>query len=140
MKAPGFSLPDTRGKMVKLSDYKGKLVVMPFFATWCPPCRKEMPTIQKLYEELKSNKKIAIIAVGIDRGGKDKIISFAKENGLTFKILVDEDNKVANSYGVSNIPTVFIIDKKGRIIEKVVGSRDWSDKETVDKIKAFAGR
>jgi peroxiredoxin len=119
-----FNLPDLSGKAVKLSDYRGKLVLLNFWASWCPPCREEMPSLQKLHEKLKE-KKFALLAVSIDRGGNPPLKSFIDRGGYTFQVLLDPEGRVASRYQVISIPTTFVIDRQGKIVERILGGRDW---------------
>jgi len=122
--APNFLLKDLAGKKVKLSDYRGKIVFLNFWATWCPPCRAEMPSIQTLF---KQQKKLKILAVSLDQGATAAVKSFVVENHYTFTVLHDLDGKVASRYHIMGIPTTFILNKRGIIVDKMVGSREWSD-------------
>ncbi len=117
-----FTLKDLQGKTVKLSDQKGKVVFLNFWASWCPPCREEMPSIERLHRRL-DGKDFIILAVSLDQGD---IHQFVKEGKYSFRILLDPEGRVGREYGVTGIPTTFIIDKKGIIRQKAVGSRDWS--------------
>lgn len=129
-----FTLADLEGVKVKLSDYKGKVVFLNFWATWCPPCRREMPSMQELHEKLKK-KDFIMLAVSIDRTGLSAVGPFVEKNGYTFKVLVDPSGKAASKYRVSSIPATFIIDKEGKIIDRVIGGRDWSSASVVKMLK-----
>lgn len=128
-----FKLIDLSGAAVKLSDYKGKVIFLNFFATWCPPCREEMPSLQALYEKMKG-KDFEMLAVSLDRAGASVVMPFIKKGGYTFKVLLDPEGRVASQYQIFSIPTTFILNKQGKIVEKVIGARDWSEKSFVDKI------
>ena len=131
--ATPFVLKDLNGKSVSLASYRGNIVLLNFWASWCPPCRSEMPSIQKLYEKM-AGKKFVILAVSVERAPKGKIASFISENGYTFPVLLDDGGKVSSAYGITSIPTTYLLDKKGQILKKEVGSRDWSDPEIIDKL------
>jgi len=120
--AADFTLTDLSGQEIKLSDYRGKTVFLNFWATWCPPCRQEMPSIQSLYQKT-AGKDMEILAVSLDRGD---IRSFVEQGKYSFKILPDPKGEIGRQYGVTGIPTTFIIDKNGVIKQRAVGSRDWS--------------
>lgn len=122
---PAFILPDLSGKPVSLADHKGKTIFLNFWAVRCPPCREEMPSMQKLHEKL-GGKDLIILAVALDEEGKAKVKPFIEKGGYTFKILLDPEGRVASKYNVWNIPTTFIIDKKGKVVRRVVGPRDWA--------------
>lgn len=129
-----FTLSDLSGKPVKLSDYRGKVVMLNFWASWCPPCRSEMPAMQKLNEKM-AGKPFAIVAVNLEKGAGDAVRKFIAKNGYTFKVLLDDKGEVAARYSIYSIPTTFIIDKKGKVVDKLIGARDWlSD----DYLKAWS--
>ena len=120
---PGFTLPDLEGRMHTLDDLKGKVVVLNFWATWCPPCIEEMPSLEKLHEALAS-KGLAVVAVSVDERFSD-IEQFVDEWNLTFTVLHDNGMKVSRSYQTFKYPETYIIDRNGRLKSKVVGERDW---------------
>lgn len=123
--APDFELKTLDGKTARLSDYKGKKVILNFWATWCPPCQAEMPHMQKFYENNK-DKGIEILAVNLtsmDKGIED-INAFKEEFGLTFPIPLDEEGNIGEQYQAFTIPTSYIVDSKGIIRKKVVGPMD----------------
>ena len=128
--APDFTLPQIGslgGKMVKLSDYKGRVVFVNFWATWCKPCEEEMPSMQVMYVALKKQyPNFEILAVSIDKGDPDIVESFAKKYEVTFPILHDRNGKIKEIYKTTGVPETFIIDQNGIIAEKVWGPRDWS--------------
>lgn len=134
--APDISLMDLSGKAVKLSDYKGKVVFLNFFATWCHPCREEMPSMERLNKAL-SLKDFKMIAVSIDRSDTGQIKNFIKKGGFSFLVLHDKEGSFAELYGVYSIPATFIIDKKGRIAQRVIGSRQWDSSENLAFIRSM---
>lgn len=134
--ASDFNLPDLSGQSIRLSDYRGKVVFLNFWATWCPPCRSEMPSMQRLYEKLKDND-FEMLAVSTDRQGKSAVKSLVEKGGYTFKILLDPEGKVASQYDIVSIPTTFIIDESGKVISKVIGSRDWAAESTIKWISSL---
>jgi peroxiredoxin len=125
--APDFTLSTLEGEPVKLSDYKGKKVILNFWATWCPPCKAEMPHMQNFYEQNKDNG-IEIVAVNLTNldNGKNAIENFAKDNQLTFSIPLDEKGTIGMQYQAFTIPTSYIIDSTGVITKKIVGPMDES--------------
>jgi peroxiredoxin len=129
VKAADFKLQDLNGKEVSLSDFKGKKVLLNFWATWCPPCKAEMPDIEKLYQETK-NSDFVILAVNL---GEDKqtVKSFMDKNKYDFRILLDSDKDVAIKYNIVSIPTSFFIDEKGTIILKKIGPMN------IDEMKSY---
>ena len=116
--APDFSLKALDGKTYKLSDLKGKVVLLDFWATWCPPCREELPIIEKLHQEFKDKN---LVVLGISNEDRQTIENFLKNNRLTFPILIDEREKVGKSYKVVAIPRVLLIDKTGKIRKDILG-------------------
>lgn len=123
--APEFELTTLDGKAVKLSDYRGKKVILNFWATWCPPCKAEMPHMQNFYEE-NQDKGVEILAVNLtnmDKGMED-IKTFVKDYGLTFPIPLDEEGVAGTTYQAFTIPTSYILDENGVITKKIVGPMD----------------
>ncbi|MGG3989874.1 thiol-disulfide oxidoreductase ResA [Bacillus smithii] len=117
--APDFVLKDLHGKEHKLSDYKGKGVFLNFWGTWCEPCKKEMPDLEKVGKEYKS-KGVEILAVNV--GEPDLVVKkFAEQYHLTFPIMIDGNKEVLRAYGVDPLPTTFLIDSKGRVKEVIIG-------------------
>ena len=131
--APNFSLSGLDGKMINIADYKGKVVFLNIWATWCPPCVQEMPSMEKLYQELK-DEEFEILAVSIDASGDEAVIPFMKEYGLSFPALLDTNSSIKSLYQTTGVPETFIIDKDGIIADKIIGPRDWA---TPDVIRYF---
>ncbi len=125
--APDFTLTDQYGNEHTLSDYQGKTVFLNFWATWCPPCRSEMPEIQKLYEDYGSNEE-DLIVLGIaapgygDEGTVEEITEFLNENEYTFPVVMDETGEMFYRYGISAFPTTFMIDAGGNVYGYVQGA------------------
>jgi cytochrome c biogenesis protein CcmG/thiol:disulfide interchange protein DsbE len=121
--APDFTLNDLDGKPFRMSDTKGNVVILDFWATWCPPCRMEIPHFEALYRQYRANG-LEIVGVALDRGGAKVVKPFVKDAGVTYPVVIG-DQATANAYGgIRGIPTTFIIDRQGRIVEKAVGYRD----------------
>ena len=118
--APDFTLETLDGEQVSLSDLRGKVVLVNIWATWCNPCREEMPYMERQYQNLK-DKPFEILAVSQDRLGETEVEPFVKEYELTFPILLDPDKKVGSLFQSSKFPESFIIGKDGVIVERVVG-------------------
>ena len=128
--APNFTFPGLDGKIVSLADFKGKVVFVNIWATWCPPCREEMPSMEKLYRELKGDG-FEILAVSIDASGATAVALFMKEYKLNFPALLDPGGTIKNLYGTTGVPESFIVNKEGMIEEIVIGPRDWFTPEVV---------
>ncbi|HXN85421.1 MAG TPA: TlpA disulfide reductase family protein [Candidatus Binataceae bacterium] len=134
--ASDFKLEDAfTGQTVSLSSLKGKVVFLNVWATWCGPCREEMPSMETLYDELKSNKDFVMLAVSQDTKGKSAVVPYVEKNGYHFKILLDPENKVGDSYSVSGVPETFIIDRKGRIVAHHMGAFDWSRPDVKEALR-----
>ncbi|EOO32525.1 Thiol:disulfide interchange protein tlpA [Bacillus cereus VD133] len=136
--APDFTLTKLDGTNVKLSDLKGKKVILNFWATWCGPCQQEMPDMEAFYKEHKEN--VEILAVNYTPsekgGGEEKVSNFAKEKGITFPILLDKNIDVTTAYKVITIPTSYFIDTKGVIQDKFIGPMTQKEMEKrVAKLK-----
>lgn len=125
--APDFTLKDLDGNTVSLRELRGKVVFLNFWATWCPPCRLEMPTMERLHVEL-NDQGLVILAVNY-REGPEEIQAFLKQHDLTFTALVDEKAEVFELYKAWSLPTTYLINKKGEIVGRVIGYRDWHSKE-----------
>jgi peroxiredoxin len=128
--APNFTLPGLDGKMVSLSDYKGHVVLVNIWATWCPPCVDEMPSMEKLYRKLK-NENFEILAVSIDALGEKVVAPFMKKYNLNFPVLMDPDGTIKTLYQTTGVPESFIINKDGILVEKIIGPRNWTAPEVV---------
>lgn len=127
--APAFTLKRFDGKAVKLSDYRGKIVFLNFWATWCEPCKEEMPSMQRLYQKMQG-KPFEILAISLDQGGKSAVDTFLKQTELplTFQILHDPEQATSkNLYRTTGVPESFIIGKDGKVIKHVIGSYEWDN-------------
>jgi len=128
--APDFTVRDLAGQEVKLSSLKGKVVLVNFWATWCPPCREEIPSMVKLNQSM-SGKQFQMLAISIDEGGKAAVENFFKKSGMTLPAFLDTEGAVARSYGTTGVPETFIVDKTGIIQKKIVGGMDWSSPDVI---------
>jgi peroxiredoxin len=124
--AAPFALEDLNGRLVTLGDLHGKIVFLNVWATWCGPCREEMPSIETLYDDFKDNKDLVILAVSQDTQGRSAVKPYVEKNGYHFEVLLDPENKVGESYDVGGVPETFIIDRDGRIVAHHMGAFDWS--------------
>ena len=126
--APNFQLRDMNGRIVSLSDLRGKVVLLNFWATWCGPCRVEMPAMERLYRAY-DRKDFEILAVSTDAQGVAVTRPFQQENKLTFPILHDADFRVGLSYGARTLPMTFMVDREGIVRQHIFGARDWEAPE-----------
>jgi len=135
--APDFALEDLQGNTIRLSDFRGKTVLVNFWATWCPPCRAEMPHLQKFYEDYRS-RDVVILGVNLTPTEKnaDRVREFANERQLTFPVVLDEEGAVMNAYKVVSYPTTFLLDAGGVIREIFHGPMQYDKmKEAVSRIQ-----
>ncbi|MDH5405631.1 MAG: TlpA family protein disulfide reductase [Candidatus Aminicenantes bacterium] len=120
--APDFALPDLEGKTVKLSDFKGNVIILDFWATWCPPCVQEIPHFIELYEQYKENG-FQMIGIAIQSGSATNVKQFVEKHGINYPILMGNKEITREYGGINAIPTTFVIDRQGRIVEKYIGYR-----------------
>jgi peroxiredoxin len=125
-----FTLRDLHGRTVQLSALHGKVVFVNIWATWCQPCIDEMPTIQRLYDRLHAQG-LEVLAVSLDPLGEQVVAPFMRDYQLTFPALLDTTSSVERLYGTTGVPESFIVDKRGILVDKVVGPRDWSHPQII---------
>jgi thiol-disulfide isomerase/thioredoxin len=133
--APDFNLENLSGKRMSLKDFRGKVVFLNFWATWCVPCRDEMPVMEKLQREFK-DQGLVIVAVNF-REDNQAVRRFFKELGLTFESLLDPDGAVSEQYGASSLPLTYFIDRDGRFVGKAIGIRPWDRADFKDFIRGL---
>ena len=119
-KAPDFNLKDQYGVVHSLENYKGKVIFLNFWATWCPPCKKEMPDVESIYKEYEENKKDVVI-LGVNSEKENEVKKFLKDKGYTFPTVIDENSEVMRKYFIQAFPTSFVIDKEGNVYGYVMG-------------------
>jgi cytochrome c biogenesis protein CcmG/thiol:disulfide interchange protein DsbE len=124
--AANFTLESLNGDKVTLSALRGKVVFLNIWATWCPPCREEMPSLETLYDEFKNNKNFVMLAVSQDTKGRAAVLPYIQKHGYHFEVLLDPKNKVGEAYNVSGVPETFIIDRNGRIVAHHMGAFNWA--------------
>ena len=133
--APDFDTVDMEGKVWSLSKLKGQVVFLNFWATWCSPCREEMPSMQRLYTKLPKDKFEMIALFNNDK--KPVAKNFVAKLGLTIPILSDEYNFAGTKYGLTGLPETFIVDKKGVIREKFIGPAQWDSPENIQMLTKY---
>jgi len=127
--APPFTLADLGGKSLRLEEFRGKkAVVVNFWATWCVPCRDEMPTLERLWQERQGS--LEVLGVSVDVGDPERVKSFVRAVGVTFPILLDPEGKAGRPYRIRALPTSFVIDRSGVLRSREIGYRDWTSSET----------
>ncbi len=128
--APDFFFPGLDGKMIRLSDYRGKVVLVNIWATWCSPCVSEVSSMQKLYQELQGED-FEILAVSIDETGLKAVAPFMKAHKLSFPALIDSQGAIKNLYKATGVPESYIVDRRGILVQKIIGPLDWAAPEVL---------
>jgi peroxiredoxin len=123
-----FTLPDLSRNSIRLAELKGNVVLVNFFATWCAPCRDEMPTLEKVFRTYQ-NKGFLVLGVAGDSKGQEVVEPFVKKYGVTFPVVLDDENAVQRQYGVRGIPAVYLFDRQGKIATMYVGGANWDSAE-----------
>ena len=132
--APNFTLKNLDGNYVGLDNFKNQVVVLNFWATWCAPCRVEMPYFENLYRRYRS-RGLTVLAISLDKGNVEGIKSFVDEYALSFPILLDPDGKAERLYPSFTIPFTYVVDKFGRVSARVDGAKNWGSEETYEAIE-----
>jgi len=127
--APDFVVKNLRGGVTSLSQYRGKVVLINFWATWCEPCKMEMPSMEALYRSY-AREDFEMLAVSIDTIGEPPVRLFVEEFGFTFPVLMDNQFEVNDRYQVRVVPTSILIDRKGVVAQRFLGAKDWNSKES----------
>lgn len=128
--APEVNVIGLNGAPLKLTDLKGKVVMLNFWATWCPPCREEIPSLIALGKKMEG-KPFQLVAVSIDEGGKPAIESFFHSSGFALPAYTDPESRAAKTYGITGVPETFIINKSGIIVKKIIGPLSWDSPEVI---------
>jgi len=133
--APDFTLIDTNGKQHRLSDYRGKPVIINFWTTWCPPCREELPSMNRAWHTIREE---GVVMLAINMGeDEDTIFIFSADYPTDFPILMDQSGEVIEQWPVKGLPTTYVVAPDGRIAYRAIGSREWDDAGLLDKIRAL---
>ncbi|MBZ0251695.1 MAG: TlpA family protein disulfide reductase [Candidatus Methylomirabilis sp.] len=128
--APDFTLPDRSGKDWTLSTLQGRIVMVNFWATWCPPCVEEWPSMQKLYEQV-GGPDFEIVAISLDKLGDKVLDEFLGRGRFTIPVVLDPGNKIAAQYGTFRFPETYVLDRQGVVVHKFTGAVDWADPAAV---------
>jgi peroxiredoxin len=131
--AANFFLKTLDGQNRSLSQDKGNIILMNFWATWCPPCIREMPAMQRAYDKFK-DRGFQIIAISVDLGNSDAVRKFTESLKLNFQVLLDPENRVKQAYRVRALPTTYLIDRAGRVVAYGMGAREWDSEAAFDLI------
>lgn len=132
--APRFSLRNLKGNLEGLDDHSGKVIIVNFWATWCVPCVKEMPSFENLYRRYRSQG-LTLLAVSLDKGDPTKVQEFADKHKLSFPILLDTEGVAEKLYPSFSIPFTYVIDKQGRVVARVDGAKNWESSETFEAVE-----
>jgi peroxiredoxin len=124
--APDFTLSTLSGISLSWAELRGKVVLLNFWATWCVPCRKEMPAIEALYQRYK-DRGLEVVAISLDKGSTTVVEAFVKEVGVTYRVALDPSWATARTYGVRGLPATFLIDRAGNVVMRELGERDWME-------------
>ncbi len=135
--APDFALLDLDGEIHRLSDYQGKVVIVNFWATWCPPCRKEMPSMQRAWEQVK-DENIVILAVDVGES-EETVFAFLGLAPVEFPLLLDQDSKAITRWPVKGLPTTYVVDPEGRLAYRAIGGREWDDPGLLETVRQLHG-
>ena len=139
VQAVDFDLADLAGDIHSLQRYRGSVVFLNFWATWCGPCRTEMPDLQQLHDDLGDEAHFAMLAINLQEDAV-QVRRFAGELGLSFQILLDSSGETSAAYGARTLPMSYIIDKDGAILARIIGVRDWAEPEFAELFRALTRR
>jgi peroxiredoxin len=137
-KAPDFALPDLRGKKRRLSDYRGKVVLLSFWATWCPPCVEELPSLARLQSLMKGEEGFVLLIVSVDDSAK-AVRAFFEKHGAPVgpeAVLIDPSRKVPASFGTVKFPETYLIDRSGLVRHRFINKRDWSGEAALQCLRS----
>jgi len=132
--APKFTLRNLKGNLDSLDNYKGQVVILNFWATWCAPCLVEMPSFEALYRRYRSQG-LTVLAISIDKGNESKVQKFVEERGLSFPVLLDEKGEAERLYPSVTIPFTYVIGQQGRIVTRVDGAKNWQSEDTFEAVE-----
>ena len=138
-RAPEFGLLSLDGKAVSLSSYRGKVGMVHFWATWCPPCVEELPTLERLYRAY-FGKDLEILAVSVDEGGAGAVGQFMRKNRFALPVLLNPDQSVARAYGTFKFPETYLVDRDGIVRRKIIGAADWTSPDAQKIVQAMLDR
>lgn len=133
--APDLNLADMDGELHSLTSYRGKPVIINFWATWCPPCREEMPSMNRGWEKVK-HEGIVMLAINVGED-EETIFSFMADYPIDFQVLLDQSGDTVNHWPINGLPTTFVIDPEGKLLYRAIGGREWDSDQLLDMVKAL---
>jgi len=136
--AGDFAARDLAGRGVRFGDLRGKVVLLNFWATWCPPCRKEMPSMERLYQRYQ-DRGLVVLALSQDQASSEQVKAFVDELALTFPVWHDRDGLVGRQYSIPGVPTSYLIARDGRVAYRALGDYDWDRDEARRAVEALLG-
>ena len=135
--APDFTIVNPDGKKVNLKDYKGRVVILHFWATWCKPCKEEFPLFEKVYQKFK-DKNVVSLLIAIDtKASREEIYLFAKELGVSFSVYLAKEGNITDRYWTWGLPVTYFLDKDGMIVGRAIGPMDWTSDSINNLINAL---
>jgi peroxiredoxin len=124
-RAPDYTITNVRtGDSVSVREYRGRVILLNLWATWCPPCEQEMPSMERLYQEM-GPQGLEVVAISIDQLAPDAVRQWAEERGLSFTVLHDRTGRIQQVYQTTGMPESFVVDREGVIVKKVIGATEW---------------
>ncbi len=139
LSAPSFSLPDLEQKTVRLSDYQGKLVLLNFWASFCTPCRREMPALESLWLRYR-DQGLVVLALSADRDNLQRVRAFINQGSYSFPVLLDTEGGVRKTYEVRALPTSYLIGRDGKFVGRIIGEREWDNAQGRKMIELLLSR
>ena len=134
---PEVALPDLEGRIVRLSDFRGKVVIVNFWASWCPPCLAEMPSLEKLYRALNA-KGLEVVAISVDED-PSVIRAYRRDLGVTFPVLHDKGARVSHAFQTFKYPETYVVDRDGKLVMKMIGAVDWVEPLAIHRFVELLG-
>lgn len=133
--APGFKLENMDSEIITLEHYRGRPVIINFWATWCPPCREELPSMNRAWDKIK-NEDIAMVAINVGED-EDTIFTFMGDYPINFDLLLDTSGEIIAQWPIKGLPTTFVLDPDGRLVYRAIGGREWDAEELLDKVRSL---
>ena len=138
-KLPNITLADLKGGKLELRSFRGKVIFLNFWATWCGPCKEEMPSMEQLYRQFE-DRGFVFVAISVDYEGAKPVREFMEKHRYTFPVLIDQKDETLDLFDVKGIPTTFIIDKQGMMLGKAIGPRNWKSSDVLMLLNQLIGK